>query len=174
MDTELIDQLEDLIASLLMAESKARRAMQTMRKKRVYFGLDHNYLDDDIARFIGKVRHTKLLAERSAERAADDQRHPSSGSDVDGRVATLSDAGDALVANAVQDPTAIQSVVAEEVEGLIVTGDEPVGGAITEPVGNPPAIWQPPPVDDAPTVQQVMPDEADGLPPTIHPDTDGT
>jgi hypothetical protein len=174
MDTELTDQLEDLIASLLKAESKARRAVQTMRKKRVYFGLDHSYFDDDIARLIGKVRHTKLLAMRSAERAAADERPPSSGSDVDGRVATLSDAGDALVVNPVQDPTAIQGVAAEEVEGLIVASDEPVGGAITEPVGIPPATLQPPPVDDAPTVQQVMPDEADGLPPTIHPDTDGT
>ena len=79
-----------------------------------------------------------------------------------------------LVVNPVQDATAISGVGPEEAEGMAIAGDAPAVDAITDPAGIPPAVLQPPPVEDAPTVEQVTPDETDGVPPAVRPDTDGT
>ena len=174
MEKSLADQLQDVIDALLVAESKARQAAQAIREQRLYFGLGLNHPDVEISRLISDVRYTKLLAERKAGRATTDRQELTPEQDVDGRVVSLSDAGDALVVNPVQDATAISGVVPEEAEGVVVAGDAPVVDAITDPASIPPAILQPPPVDDAPTVEQVTPDEADGLPPAVRPDTDGT
>jgi hypothetical protein len=174
MEKSLADQLQDVIDALLVAESKAQQAAQTIRKKRLYFGLGLNHPDVEISRLISDVRYTKLLAERKAGCVTADGQDLTPEQDVDGRVVSLSDAGDALVVNPVQDATAISGVDPEGAEGMAVAGDAPVVDAITNPVGIPPAVLQPPPVEDAPTVEQVTPDEADGLPPAVRPDTDGT
>jgi hypothetical protein len=172
MEKTLADQLQDVIDALLLAESKAQRAAQTIREQRLYLGLGLNHPDVEITRLISNLRYTKLLAERKASRASADD--PSPEQDVDGRVVSLSDAGDALVVNPVQDPTAVPGIVPEEVEGLVVAGDEPIVGAITEPVGIPPAVAELPTVDDTPAVSDLPPSETDGLPPAVRPDTDGT
>jgi hypothetical protein len=174
MEKALPDQLQDVIEALLVAQSKAQLAARTIREQRLHFGLGLNHPDDEITRCISNVRYTKLLAERMASRPVAGGRDRSPEQDVDGRVVSVSDAGDALVVNPVQDATAVPGVVSEGVEGVVVAGDEPVAGAITESVSIPPAILQPPPVDDAPTVEQVTPDEADERPPAVRPDTDGT
>jgi hypothetical protein len=162
MDNELVDQLEDVLESLRMAESKAKRAVQTMRQKRIFFGLDYNYLDEDIVRLIGMVQYAKRRAENLASRLTADGHDRSPEQDVDGRIVSVSDAGDALVVNPVQDATAISGISPEGVEGMVVAGDESVAGATTEGVGIPPAVSQPPTGDDAPAVEQAAPEEADG------------
>jgi hypothetical protein len=172
MAKELADQLQDVIDALLVAEAKAKVAAQTIREQRLYFGLGLNHPDDEITRFISNLRYTKLLAERRASRPSTDASSPEE--DVDGRVVSVSEAGDALVVNPVQNPNTVPGVASEEVEGLVVAGDETVVGAITEPVGIPPAILPPPTVDDAPAMSDLAPDEADGLPLLSRPDTDGT
>jgi hypothetical protein len=174
LEKTLTNQLQDVIDALLVAESKAQQAAQTIREQRVYFGLGLNHPDVEITRLISNMRYTKLLAERRASRLTTDKQEPTPEQDVDGRVVSVSEAGNALVVNPVEDATAISGIGPEGVEGVIVTGNESVVGAISEPVGIPPAISQSPPVDAAPTVEQVTPDEADGLPPAVRPDTDGT
>jgi hypothetical protein len=172
MEKSLADQLQDVIDALLVAESKAQQAAQTIREQRLYFGLGLNHPDVEISRLISDVRYTKLLAERKAGSVTAERHDRSLEQDVDGRVVSVSDAGDALIVNPVQDATATSGVGPEGVEGMAVAA--PVVDAITDPVGIPPAVLQPPPVDDAPTAEQVTPDEADGLPPAVRPDTDGT
>jgi hypothetical protein len=171
MDKELVDQLDEVIASLLVAEAKAKRAMQTMRQRHVFLGLSHNYLHEEVTRVIGKVRHTKLLAERQASSASADEQDGSSRPEIDGRVVALSDAGDALVAQPAPDATALPNVVPEEAAGLMDVGGESAGDTVAEPVILPPAIVPPPAVDDAPAVSQVTPVAADGLPPVVPRDT---
>ena len=177
MEKTLADQLQDVIEALLVAESKAKLAARTIREQRLYFGLGLNHPDVEVTRLISDLRYTKLLAERRAGRstAGRQGRSPDSPEqDVDGRVVSLSDAGDALVVNPVQDATAISGVGPEEAEGMAIAGDAPAVDAITDPAGIPPAVLQPPPVEDAPTVEQVTPEEADGLPTAVRPDSDGT
>jgi len=174
MDKELVDQLDDVIASLLVAESKAKRAMQTMRQKRVFLGLNHNYIDEEITRLIGKVRHTKLLAERRASSANADEQERSPRPEVDGRAVALNDEGDALVVQPVQDATALPSAVPEEVAGALDVGGDSAADAAPGSAIIPPALAQPPTVDDASAVSPVTPDAADGLPPAAPLDTDET
>jgi hypothetical protein len=63
MDKELMDQLQDLIDSLQVAKSQAQQVAQTMRKRRLDLGLDHNYPDAEITHLINKARRLRLLAE---------------------------------------------------------------------------------------------------------------
>jgi hypothetical protein len=174
MDKELVDQLDDVIASLLVAEANAKRAMQTMRQRRVFLGLNHNYLDEEITRLIGKVRHTRLLAERRASSASADAQDHSPRPEVDGRVVALNDEGDALVVQPVQDAPALPSVVPAEVAGGIDGDGESAADAAPESVIMPPALAQPPAVDDASAVSLVTPEAVDGPPPVVPPDTDET
>jgi len=162
MEKALADQLQDVIDALLVAEAKARRAAQTIRAQRLYFGLGLNHPDVEITRLISTMRYTKLLAENMAIHPTGDREDLSPGTDVEGRIVSVSDTGDALVVNPVQDATAVPAVVSEEVESLVAADDKPVGDAITEPVSIPPAISQPPVLDDAPAGEQVTSDEADG------------
>jgi hypothetical protein len=175
MDKELVDQLDDVIASLRDAEAKAKRAMQTMRRRRVFLGLEHHYLDEEITRVIGKVRHTKLLAERRASSAsADEQESAPERPEVDGRVVALSDSGDTLVVQPVPEATALPSVVPEEAAGVMDVGAESAANAAPESVIIPPAIAQPPAVDDEAGASPVTPDAADGPSRVVPPDAGGT
>ena len=38
-----------------------------MREQRIFFGLDYDYIEDDIAHLEGKVRYMKLLAQHRKE-----------------------------------------------------------------------------------------------------------
>jgi hypothetical protein len=85
---------------------------------------------------------------------------------------SVSDAGDALVVNPVQDATALPGVVSPEAEGLMAVGDESTAEAAPEPVIIPPIITQPSAVDNAPAAQQITPEEADEAPPVDRPEID--
>lgn len=174
MERALAEQLQDVIDALLVAQSKAQLATRTIREQRLYLGLGLNHPDAEIARLISNLQYTKLVAENKARVVTADEQDPSPAEDVDGRLVTLSDAGDALVVNPVQDATALPGVVPEEIEGPLVMGDESAGIGVPGPVVMPPAAAQPPATDDPPPVQQGAPDDADGLPPGGRPDIDGT
>jgi hypothetical protein len=55
-----------LIASLPRVETQAKTLLQTAHASGLSFGLDDNYLDDDIARLLGCVRSMRLMAMRWA------------------------------------------------------------------------------------------------------------
>jgi hypothetical protein len=73
MDTlkkDLTQQIQDTIASLQGAERQAKRLLQTARACHLSFGLDYNYLDDDIAQLLGRLRYMRLMATRWEEQQA--------------------------------------------------------------------------------------------------------
>lgn len=63
MDTTLAEQIQDVIKALAVAESQAATVRATMREQRIFFGLDYDFIEDDIAHLKGKVRYMKLLAQ---------------------------------------------------------------------------------------------------------------
>ncbi len=173
MEKALAEQLQDVIDALLVAQSKAQVAARTIREQRLYLGLGLNHPDAEIARLISNLQYTKLLAENKAKGVTVTAQDPSPAQDVDGRLVSLSDAGDALVVNPVQDATALPGVIPQEIEGLTAVDDKAAGDALTEPVIIPPPSVQPPAVDDPPAVQQGAPGDAEGPPPVEAPDVDG-
>jgi hypothetical protein len=64
VEKTLGEQIHDVIETLLLAKFQSERVKQTMREKRLSFGLDFNYLDDDIMQIINKLRYMQHLAER--------------------------------------------------------------------------------------------------------------
>ena len=62
MDTTLAEQIQDVIKALAVAESQAATVRATMREQRIFFGLDYDFIEDDIARLKDKVRYMQLLA----------------------------------------------------------------------------------------------------------------
>lgn len=180
MEKGLAEQLQDVIDALLVAQSKAQLATRTMRDRRLYFGLGLNHPDAEIAHLISTMRYTKRLAEQRAKGAPAEEPDRSPAEEVEGRIVSVSEAGDALVAHPVQDATALPGAVSAEAEGVKAASDESVADAEPEPGIIPPAIAisqamaQPPAVDDAPAASQVTPVEADGLSHVIPPNTDET
>ena len=63
MDTTLAEQIQDVIKALAVAESQAATVRATMREQRIFFGLDYDFIEDDIAHLKGKVRYMQLLAQ---------------------------------------------------------------------------------------------------------------
>jgi hypothetical protein len=63
MTKTLARQIQDVIDTLAVAESQAMTVQAMMREQRVFWGLDYEYIQDDIARMADKVRYMKLLAE---------------------------------------------------------------------------------------------------------------
>jgi hypothetical protein len=173
VEKALAEQLQDVIDALLVAQSKAQLAARTIREQRLYLGLGLNHPDAEIARLISNLQYTKLLAENKARGVTAKEQDSSPAQDVDGRLVSLSDAGDALVVNSVQDATALPSAIPVEIEGLTSVDDKSAGDALTEPVNIPPPSVQPPAAEDPPAVQQGTPGDVDGLPPVGRPDTDG-
>jgi hypothetical protein len=173
MEKALAEQLQDVIDALHVAQSKAQLATRTMRELRLYLGLGLNHPDDEIARLISNVQYAKLLAEKKTWGAPPQEQDPSAAQNVDGRLVSLSDAGDSLVVNPVQDATGLTGIVPEEEEGLVAVGDESAADAAPEPVIIPPIIAQPPAVDNAPAAQQRTPAAADRPPPVDSPEVAG-
>jgi hypothetical protein len=62
VDTTLAEQIQDVIKALAFAESQAATVRATMREQRIFFGLDYDFIEDDIARLKDKVRYMQLLA----------------------------------------------------------------------------------------------------------------
>lgn len=65
MDTsekDLTEQIQQLMHELRLAEQTARQLLCEARARRRSFGFEYNYLDEDIAHTIGRLRHMQLMA----------------------------------------------------------------------------------------------------------------
>jgi hypothetical protein len=62
VDKDVTQQILDVIASLRRAEEQARQMLQTARAQRLSFGLTYNYIDEDIAQILGRLRYMQLIA----------------------------------------------------------------------------------------------------------------
>ena len=60
----LTQQIHEEIVLLQRAEAQANQLLQTARAEHVSFGLEYNYVDEDIARIIGRLHYMQLVAER--------------------------------------------------------------------------------------------------------------
>jgi hypothetical protein len=69
----LAQQISDEIVLLQRAEAQAKRLLQTARAQHVSFGLEYNYVDEDIARVIGRLRYMQRLAEHQDEQYQADE-----------------------------------------------------------------------------------------------------
>ena len=56
-----------MLDTLAVAESQAATVQAIMREQRIFFGLDYDYVEEDIAHLKGKVRYMKLLAQHRKE-----------------------------------------------------------------------------------------------------------
>ena len=64
MDKSLVEQIHQIIDSLLLVEAQSKRMLSTAKEKHLSFGLTYNYVDDDIAQIIGRLRYMELVADR--------------------------------------------------------------------------------------------------------------
>ena len=64
MDKDVSREITEVIDTLRRAEAQATRMLQTAREQRLSFGLSMNYIDDDIAQTLGKLRYMQRVAER--------------------------------------------------------------------------------------------------------------
>lgn len=62
MDKDVTQKIAALRASLRRAETQAKTLLQTTRASGLSFGLDYNYVDDDIAHILGRLRYMQLVA----------------------------------------------------------------------------------------------------------------
>jgi hypothetical protein len=60
----LAHQIHEEIVLLQRAEEDANQLLQTARAQHVSFGFEYNYVDEDIARTIGRLRYMELVVER--------------------------------------------------------------------------------------------------------------
>jgi hypothetical protein len=66
MDKDVTQQIAALMASLGRAETQSKTLLHTARASGLSFGLDYNYVDDDIAQLLGRLRYMRLIATRWA------------------------------------------------------------------------------------------------------------
>jgi len=64
MDKSLAEQIHVIIESLLLVETQSKRMLSAAKEKHLSFGLTYNYIDDDIAQIIGRLRYMELVANR--------------------------------------------------------------------------------------------------------------
>jgi hypothetical protein len=67
MQKTLAEHLQRVLETLALAETQAATVQAMMREQRLFFGLDYDYLEDDIAHLKGKVRYMQLLAQHRRE-----------------------------------------------------------------------------------------------------------
>src|SRR5262249_50826013 len=63
MAKTLAQQIQDVLKTLALAEAQAVRVQATMRAQHIFWSLDTEYLEDDIAHVANKARYMKLLAD---------------------------------------------------------------------------------------------------------------
>ena len=68
MDKDVTAEITEVIDTLGHAEAQARRMLQTAREHQLSFGLSCNYINDDIAQTLGKLRYMLRLAERANDK----------------------------------------------------------------------------------------------------------
>jgi hypothetical protein len=61
--TQLAGRIDHVIALLQQAEIKTRELLRIARGQRLSFGLTYNYVDEDIAQALGRLRYMRLIAE---------------------------------------------------------------------------------------------------------------
>lgn len=64
MDISLGEQIHEIIESLLLVEGQSKRMLSAAKAKHLSFGLTYNYIDDDIAQIIGRLRYMEVVANR--------------------------------------------------------------------------------------------------------------
>jgi len=64
MKKSLEEQIHEIIESLLLVEAQSKRMLSTAKEKHLSFGLTYNYVDDDLAQIIGRLRYMELVANR--------------------------------------------------------------------------------------------------------------
>jgi hypothetical protein len=67
MEKTLAKHLQRVLETLAIAESQATTVQSLMREQRIFFGLDYDFLEEDIAHLKGKVRYMQLLAQHRRE-----------------------------------------------------------------------------------------------------------
>jgi hypothetical protein len=67
MEKTLAEHLQRVLETLALAEAQAATVQAMMREQRLFFGLDYDYLEEDIAHLKGKVRYMQLLAQQRRE-----------------------------------------------------------------------------------------------------------
>jgi len=67
MQKILAEHIQRVLETLALAETQAATVQAMMREQRFFFGLDYDYLEDDIAHLKGKVRYMQLLAQHRRE-----------------------------------------------------------------------------------------------------------
>ena len=67
MEKTLAQHLQRALETLALAEAQAATVQTMMREQRLFFGLDYEYLEEDIAHLKGKVRYMQLLAQQRRE-----------------------------------------------------------------------------------------------------------
>ncbi len=67
MEKTLAQHIQRMLDTLAVAESQAATVQAIMREQRIFFGLDYDYVEEDIAHLKGKVRYMKLLAQHRRE-----------------------------------------------------------------------------------------------------------
>jgi hypothetical protein len=67
MEKTLAEHLQRVLETLAIAESQATTVQSLMREQRIFFGLDYDFLEEDIAHLKGKVRYMQLLAQHRRE-----------------------------------------------------------------------------------------------------------
>jgi hypothetical protein len=67
MQKTLAEHIQRVLVTLALAETQAATVRAMMREQRLFFGLDYDYLEEDIAHLKGKVRHMQLLAQHRRE-----------------------------------------------------------------------------------------------------------
>jgi hypothetical protein len=65
MDKELMEQLQELIDALRVAERQAHQVAQTLRNRDLDFGPQYLQHAEEIMRVLSKARRLQLLAEKS-------------------------------------------------------------------------------------------------------------
>ena len=67
MQKTLAEHIQRVLETLALAETQAATVQAMMREQRLFFGLDYDYLEEDIAHLKGKVRYMQLLAQQRRE-----------------------------------------------------------------------------------------------------------
>jgi len=67
MQKTLAEHIQRVLETLALAETQAATVQAMMREQRLFFGLDYDYLEEDIAHLKGKMRYMQLLAQHRRE-----------------------------------------------------------------------------------------------------------
>jgi hypothetical protein len=62
----MTEQIRDIIASLQVVESQVKRLLKTTRERKIFFGMTYDYVDEDIAHVIGRLRYMQHVVEHQA------------------------------------------------------------------------------------------------------------